>query len=99
MSSVVYPEASIKPDYVFRNADIKSVAAVNLYLNATKLYYDAAHTQEVRHDDALAYAQAGVARVFDTDTFYPVTSYKDSAGTLTLGYGDSDTVTVKDPSL
>lgn len=98
-SSVVYPETPVKFDCVFHMADTKDAAAVNLYLNATKLYYEAAHTNEVSYVDALRFAQAGIARIYDTDTFYIVTSYKESAGTLTLGYGSSKTVSVSDPSL
>ena len=81
-------------DDAFENA----VRAVHLYVNASKLYPDAAHENQIGHDLALELCEKGVARVFDTDTFYNVVSFKDATGTLTIGY-DAKTVTVTDPSL
>ena len=57
-----------------------------------------AHQNAVDHDLALELCEKGFARIFDTDTFYTVTSFKDASGTLTIGY-NSKTVTVSDPSL
>ena len=86
-------------DVVFHDAGEREIRAVNLYVNATKLYTDATNKNAVAHDLALELCEKGFARIFDTDTFYAVTSFKDASGTLTIGYGASKTVTVTDPSL
>lgn len=85
-------------DVVYHDAGEREIRAVNLYVNATKLYTDAKHQNEVSHDLALELCEKGFARIFDTDTFYAVASFKDASGTLTIGYG-SKTVTVASPSL
>lgn len=72
----------------------REIQAVVLYANASKLYVDSKHATEVTHDEALDLCVKGYLRIFDTDTFYAVSSFKDSAGTLTVGYGESQTVTV-----
>lgn len=82
---------------IYHDAGEREIRAVVLYTNASKLYIDAKHTTEVSHDGALDLCQKGFLRVFDTDTFYTVTSFKDSDGTLTVGYGASKTATVTDP--
>lgn len=89
----------ITKDAVWGDANDKYLLAVTLYVNATKLYYDSAHAHEVDYDTAMDLCKKGVARIFDTDTYYAVTSFKDDDGTLTIGYGASETVTVTDPSL
>lgn len=86
-------------DVVYHDAGEREIRAVNLYVNASKLYADAAHENAVDHDLALELCEKGFARIFDTDTFYAVVSFKDVSGTLTIGYGSSKTVTVADPSL
>lgn len=86
-------------DVVYHDAGESEISAVNLYVNATKLYTDATHKNAATHDLALELCEKGFARIFDTDTFYAVTSFKDASGTLTIGYGASKTVTVTDPSL
>lgn len=86
-------------DVVYQDAGEREICAVNLFVNASKLYTDATHKNAVSHDLALELCEKGFARIFETDTFYAVTSFKDSAGTLTIGYGASKTVTVTDPSL
>ena len=80
-------------DVVYHDAGEREIRAVNLYVNASKLYTDAAHQNVVDHDLALELCEKGFARIFDTDTFYAVASFKDVSGTLTVGYG-SKTVTV-----
>ena len=85
-------------DVVFHDAGEREIRAINLFVNASKLYTDATHKNQVLHDVALELCEKGFARIFDTDTFYAVTSFKDASGTLTIGYGASKTVTVTDPS-
>lgn len=85
-------------DVVYHDAGEREIRAVNLYVNASKLYTDAAHKNVVDHDLALELCEKGFARIFDTDTFYAVASFKDASGTLTIAYG-SKTVTVTSPSL
>lgn len=86
-------------DVVYHDAGEREIRAVNVYANASKLYTDAEHENEIAHDLALELCEKGFLRVFDTDTFYAVTSFKDATGTLTVGYGASKTATVTDPSL
>lgn len=86
-------------DVVYHDAGEREIRAVNVYANTSKLYTDAEHATEIAHDLALELCEKGFLRVFDTDTFYTVTSFKDSSGTLTVGYGASKTATVTDPSL
>lgn len=81
-------------DVVYHDAGEREIRAVNVYANTSKLYTDAKHKTEIAHDLALELCKKGFLRVFDTDTFYTVTSFKDSAGTLTVGYGASQTATV-----
>ena len=85
-------------DVVYHDAGEREIRAVNLYVNASNLYTDATHKNAVNHDLALELCEKGFARIFETDTFYTVTSFKDTSGTLTIGYGASKTVTVSDPS-
>lgn len=85
-------------DVVYHDAGEREIRAVNLYVNASKLYTDAKYKNEISHDLALELCEKGFVRIFDTDTFYAVTSFKDASGTLTIGYGASKTVTVSDPS-
>jgi hypothetical protein len=82
---------------VYHDAGEREIRAVVLYANASKLYIDSEHTTEVGHDDALDLCEKGFLRVFDTDTFYAVTSFKEADGTLTVGYGASKTATVTSP--
>lgn len=79
---------------IYNDAGEREIRAVVLYANTNKLYVDAAHKTEVAHDVAFDLCEKGILRVFDTDTFYTVTSYKDADGTLTVGYGASQTATV-----
>ena len=97
--SVVYPDTTnnYKLDAVYHQANDKYACAVKMYLNDTSLYFDEAHTQEVPYEVALNFAEKGLIHVHDTDTFYPMTSYKDDSSTVTIGYGASKTVAV--PSL
>ena len=68
-------------------------------MNESKLYTDETHKNQIDHDLALELCEKGFARIFDTDTFYNVASFKEASGTLTIGYGASKTVAVTDPSL
>ena len=86
-----------KFETVYHDAGEREIRAVVLYANTSKLYIDAEHETEVTHDEALDLCKKGFLRVFDTDTFYAVTSFKDASGTLTVGYGGSKTATVTAP--
>ena len=85
-------------DVVYHDAGEREIRAINLYVSATKLYTDAAAENAVSHDLALELCEKGFARIVDTGTIYMVESFKDSAGTLTIGY-NSKTITVTAPSL
>ena len=86
-------------DVVYHDAGEREIRAIVVYANASKLYTDAEHENEIAHDLALELCEKGFLRVFDTDTFYAPTSFKEASGTLTVGYGASKTATVTDPSL
>lgn len=79
---------------IYEDFGEREVQAVVLYANASKLYVDSKHTTEVSHDEALDLCMKGYLRILDTETYYSVASFGDSAGTLTIGYGESQTVTV-----
>ena len=69
---------------VFEDAKDQHVAANILYGDGTSaLFVDSAKTTKVDHDTALDLCFKGLF-VFVTDTYYPVTSFKDSSGTLTV---------------
>lgn len=86
-------------DVVYHEAGEREIRAVVVYAKTNKLYTDSTTKTEIAHDVALELCEKGFMRVFDTDTFYAVTSFKDTSGTLTVGYGASKTATVTDPSL
>lgn len=75
----------------------REVRAVILYASASKLYVDAEHTTEVAYAVAVDLCVKGYLRVVDTDVHYAVTSFSDSAGTLTVNYGEAQTATVTAP--
>lgn len=79
---------------IYNDAGMTELRAVILYADSNKLYLDVKHTAEVTHDVAVNLCAKGLLRIFDTDTYYSVTSYKDELGTLTVGYGASQTATV-----
>lgn len=81
-------------DVVYHDAGEREIRFVNVYANTSKLYTDAKHTNEIAYDLAVEICEKGFMRVFDTDTFYTVTSFKDADSTLTVGYGASKTATV-----
>lgn len=85
-------------DAVYHDAGEREIRAVVLYAKTNKLYTDAAGETEVTHDLAFELCEKGFLRVFDTDTYYAVTAYKETAGTLTVTYGEK-TATVTNPSL
>ena len=74
----------MNPEYIYADAEEKYVLGVVLYGNASKLYLDAQHKNEVAHDFALNVCIKGIVRVFVTDPYYGVSSFKDSDGTLTV---------------
>ena len=77
-------------DRKYDDAKDKNVATFILYGDgSSKLYTDSAKSVEVDHDTALDLCFKGVL-VFVTDTYYPVQSFKDSAGTLTVSVNDVD---------
>lgn len=84
---------------VYHEAGEREIRAVVVYAKTSKLYTDSTTKTEIAHDVALELCEKGFMRVFDTDTFYTVTSFKDASGTLTVGYGASKTATVTSPSL
>ena len=84
---------------VYHDMGEREIRAVVVYAKTNKLYTDSTTKTEISHDLALELCEKGFMRVFDTDTFYAVTSFKDASGTLTVGYGASKTATVTDPSL
>lgn len=71
-------------DRKYDDAKDKNVATFILYGDgSSKLYTDSAKSVAVDHDTALDLCFKGVL-VFVTDTYYPVTSFKDASGTLTV---------------
>lgn len=86
-------------DVVYHEAGEREIRAVVVYAKTSKLYIDSTTKTEITHDVALELCEKGFMRIFDTDTFYTVTSFKDASGTLTVGYGASKTATVTAPSL
>lgn len=71
-------------DRVFMDAKDQHVAANILYGDGTSaLFVDSGKTTKVDHDTALDLCFKGLF-VFVTDTYYPVTSFKDASGTLTV---------------
>lgn len=84
---------------VYHDAGEREIRAVVLYVVSTKLCADAVGKTQVSREDALDLCRKGFLRIFDTDTFYAVNSFKDASGTLTIGYGASKSVSVTDPSI
>lgn len=74
----------MNPEYIYADAEEKYVLGVVLYGNASKLYLDAEHEVEVDHDFALNACMKGIVRIFVTDTYYGVASFKEDDGTLTV---------------
>lgn len=74
----------MNPEYIYADSEEKYVLGVVLYGDKSKLYLDAKHAVEVEHDFALNACKKGIVRVFVTDTYYGVASFKDSGGTLTV---------------
>lgn len=74
----------MNPEYIYADSEEKYVLGVVLYGNASKLYLDAEHEVEVDHDFALNACMKGIVRIFVTDTYYGVASFKDDDGTLTV---------------
>ena len=74
----------MNPEYIYADSEEKYVLGVVLYGDSTKLYLDAKHTVEVDHDFALNACMKGIVRIFNTDTYYGVASFKDASGTLTV---------------
>lgn len=74
----------MNPEYIYADSEEKYVLGVVLYGNASKLYLDAEHTIEVDHDFALNACMKGIVRIFVTDIYYGVASFKEASGTLTI---------------
>ena len=74
----------MNPEYIYADAEEKYVLGVVLYGNTNKLYLDAEHTVEVDHDFALNACMKGIVRIFVTNTYYGVASFKEDDGTLTV---------------
>lgn len=74
----------MNPEYIYADAEEKYVLGVVLYGNMSKLYLDAKHTTEADHDFVLNACKKGIVRIFNTDTYYGVASFKDDDGTLTV---------------
>lgn len=88
-------------DVVYHDAGEREIRFVTVYAKTSKLYTDSTTKTEITHDLALELCEKGFMRIFDTDTFYAVASYKDASGTLTVTYGTGSspkTATVADPS-
>lgn len=85
-------------DVVYHDAGEREIRAVTVYAKTSKLYTDSKTKNEIAYDLAVELCEKGFMRVFDTDTFYTVTSFKNASGTLTVGYGSSKTATVSAPS-
>ena len=86
-------------DVVYHDAGEREIRAVNVYAKTNKLYTDSENQNEIAYDLAVELCEKGFMRVFDTDTFYAVTSFKNASNTLTVSYGSSKTATVSAPSL
>lgn len=76
---------------IYADAEEKYVKNVVLYANASKLYTDEGHAEQVAFDDALNLCLKGNLLIFDTDTYYPVAAFKDDEGSLTVTYGTGST--------
>lgn len=90
-----------KFETVYNDAGEREIRAVVLYAKTSKLYSDSAGKNEVDHDSVLDLCVKGVLRIYDTDTYYAVASFKDASGSLTITYGTGSspkTVTVGSPS-
>lgn len=90
----------MNPEYIYADSEEKYVLGVVLYGNASKLYLDSSHEVEVDHDFALNACMKGIVRIFVTDTYYGVASFKEDDGTLTVtdtkaGTAGSYTVTAQ----
>ena len=74
----------MNPKYIYADSEEKYVLGVVLYGNESKLYLDSSHETEVDHDFALNACMKGIVRIFVTDTYYGVASFKEDDGTLTI---------------
>lgn len=79
-------------DVEYHDAGEREIRAVVMYVNATKLYVDAAHETEAIYADVVYLCKKGFLRIFDTDTYYAVASFKDTADTsIVVTYGTGST--------
>lgn len=74
----------MNPEYIYADAEEKYVLGVVLYGNTNKLYLDAEHEVAADHDFVLNACKKGIVRIFVTDTYYGVASFKEDEGTLTV---------------
>ena len=84
----------MNPEYIYADAEEKYVLGVVLYGNTNKLYLDSEHEVEAEHDFVLNACKKGIVRVFVTDTYYGVASFKEASGTLTVTDTNEATYTV-----
>lgn len=74
---------------VFDDAKDTHVSNYVLYGNANKLYVDSKFATEVTHDEAFDACLKGVLVYDATNGYSTVTSFKDSAGTLSVVVGET----------
>lgn len=75
---------------IYNDAGEQEIRSVVLYANDSKLYVDEAHETEAAKADVLELCMKKMLLVFDTDTFYDVTSFKEG----TVSYGTDKTATI-----
>lgn len=76
---------------IFNDAGEQEIRSVVLYANENKLYTDDKHEVAAAKGAVLELCMKGMLLVFDTDTYYTVTSFKDG----TVSYGTDKTATVE----
>lgn len=74
----------MNPKYIYADSEEKFVLGVVLYGKSNKLYLDEKTTVEADHDFVLNACMKGIVRIYVTDTYYGVASFKDDDGTLTV---------------
>lgn len=82
-----------KMNRIYADAEDKYVLNTVLYGKSSKLYTDKETKNEVTYKDALNLCMKG-AVVFDTDTYYTITSFKDDDSSLTVKTDSTHTYTV-----
>lgn len=75
---------------IFNDAGEQEIRSVVLYVNASKLYFDAEHKNVVTKAQALELCLKKMVLILDTNMYYTVTSFKEG----TVSYGTDKTVTI-----